>query len=103
MHEINIAKQIMDKLKGKKIKSVTIEVGELCNFFPEEIKETLEKMSDWKVKVVEKPGLVKCSCGYEGRSEILEKEHGFVVFTCPKCKGKPKIVKGNEVKILNVE
>ena len=100
MHEINIAKQIYEKLKDKKPKKVKIAVGELCDFFPEEIKEALETLTGWKVEVIEEESLVECGCGYRGRAEILEKSHGYIVYRCPDCKGKPKVIKGDSVRIL---
>ncbi len=107
MHEINIAKQLMEKIiemaAGRSIRSITLEVGELCDFEPEEIKETLEHMSGWKVNTIEREGLIACSCGYKGKPKILEKEHGFVLFVCLKCSKKPRVLKGDGVKILRVE
>jgi len=99
MHEINVAKRIIEKV-GENVKTIKISVGELCEFFPNEIKETLERMTGWDVGVVEEKSLVECSCGYRGRAKIIEKEHGFVLFTCPKCGRRPKVIKGNSVRIL---
>ena len=103
MHEVNIAKRIMQKVGDKKIKKIKISVGELCDFFPEEIKETLEKLSGWEVEVVEEESYIECECGYKGRTKIIEKAHGFILYTCPKCNRKPVVLKGDDVKILEVE
>jgi len=68
MHEINIAKQLMEKIiemaAGRSIRSITLEVGELCDFEPEEIKETLEHMSGWKVNTIEREGLIVKNRGF---------------------------------------
>jgi len=102
VHEVNIAKQIIEKA-GSNVKSIKISVGELCDFFPNEIKETLERMTEWDVDVVEEESLIECSCGYKGKAKIIGKEHGFVLFTCPKCNKKPKVLKGDGVKIVSIE
>ena len=102
MHEVNVAKQIIEKV-GDNVKSIRISVGELCDFFPEEIKETLESMTGWNVDVVEEESFVECSCGYKGKAKIIEREHGFVLFSCPKCNKKPKVLKGDGVKVISVE
>ena len=103
MHEVNIAKRIIEEAKKLGAKnSLTVEVGELCDFFPAEIKETLERLTNWKVSVKEGKSYVECSCGYRGRAKILTKEHGFVLYVCPKCNSKPKVVEGNDVKIISV-
>lgn len=102
MHEVNIAKQIIEKA-GDNVKSIKISVGELCDFFPNEIKETLEKITGWNVDVVEEESLIECSCGYKGKARVIEKEHGFVLFVCPKCKKKPKVLRGDGVKIVRIE
>lgn len=103
MHEINVAKKILEEIGDKKIKTVWLEVGELCDFFPEELRHTLEKIGGIKVKIRIKSARVRCSCGYEGKPEIVEKTHGLVLYSCPKCKKKPKVIEGEEVKILKVE
>jgi Zn finger protein HypA/HybF involved in hydrogenase expression len=103
MHEINLVKQIIEQVGDRTVDMITIEVGELMDHESHDIKKSLEQMSGWKVKVIEKRGLVECGCGYKGEPKILEKSHGVILFTCPKCNKKPKILEGNGVKILKVE
>ena len=103
MHEINIAKKILVEAKklGAKEK-ILLEVGELCNITPKEIKEVIERLENIEVKIIVKSGIVECSCGYKGKPKILEREHDFLLFVCPKCGKIPKVLEGNKIKILEV-
>jgi Zn finger protein HypA/HybF involved in hydrogenase expression len=103
MHEVNLVKQIIEKVGDGEVKSITLEIGELMDHEPKDITETLESMSGWKVDYVERKGLVKCECGYRGTPKILEKSHGVILFICPKCSKTPKVLEGDGVKILKVE
>lgn len=103
MHEINIVRQIIERVGGKKVNKITIEVGELIDHSAEDIKESLEQMSGWEVEVVKAESLVECVCGYRGEPKILEKSHGVILFTCPECEKRPRVLKGDSVKILKVE
>jgi len=103
MHELNIAKRILEEASRLGAKnSLMIEVGELCNFIPKELKETMETLTDLKIKLKVKKSLVECKCGYHGRAKILLKEHDCTVYVCPKCGRKPKVIEGDEVRILSV-
>jgi len=37
------------------------------------------------------------------KARILDKGHGYCLFNCPKCEGKPEILQGGEIKIVGVE
>ena len=103
MHEVNLVKQIIEKVGDRGVKSITLEIGELMDHEPKDITETLENMSGWEVHYVERRGLVECECGYRGEPKILEKSHGVILFTCPKCNKLPKVLEGDGVRILKVE
>ena len=104
MHEMNLAKKIVKKAKKLgATKEIVISVGELVDVFPNEIKEVIERLSSFNVKVIEEKAKVKCECGFEGRPKILNKEHGFVFYVCPNCGKIPKAVKGNKIKIIQVK
>ena len=104
MHETVIVNKIIEEAKKLgNIKEITVEVGELCGITPEEVEETLKKMTDWKVKTNFKESRIKCQCGYEGTAKIIEKGHGYCLFNCPKCGKKPEVIEGGEIKIKSVE
>jgi len=105
MHETIIAKQIIDEAKKRgKVKSIKVEVGEMGHLPANEFYATITTMVDWKVNMIVKNGKVKCSCGYVGRPNILERGHDVCVFECPKCGDVPKkILEGQDIKLLEVE
>ncbi|MBT4175154.1 hypothetical protein HOE07_05750, partial [archaeon] len=70
-HESKIIESILREVgNAKKVKVI---VGELSGYTVEEIKKALEIRID--CEVLEKKGVVKCECGFEGEPKILEKEH----------------------------
>ena len=104
MHETIIAKQIIETANSKgKVKSITVEVGDLAHLPANEKREVLENMTDWKINIIEKKATVKCSCGYEGEPLILEKGHDSTIFQCPKCKAIPEILDGKDITLKEVE
>jgi len=107
MHETiiinNILKEVKRKAKGKKIKSITLEVGELAHLPADELKEVLKATADFEAIVKPVNAKVKCSCGYVGAPRILAHEHDFVLFECPKCKATPKIVSGEEIILKSIK
>lgn len=84
-------------LNAKKVKVL---VGELSGYSVEEIKKGLEVRID--CEVLEEKGVVKCECGFLGSPKILEKEHDFVFFECPKCEKVPEIVKGKDIIVKEI-
>ena len=79
MHETVFAKQIIEEVERQsqlhgKVKSITIEVGGLAHVPGSEMKEVLDGMVNYEVRVIEKPAIVRCACGFEGEPDI--KEHG---------------------------
>jgi len=103
MHETVIVGKIINEAKKLgEIKAIHIEVGELCELTPHEVEETLKNMTDWTITVTPKQNRISCSCGYKGKAKIIERGHGFCLFACPKCKGKPTVIEGGEIKIVEV-
>jgi Zn finger protein HypA/HybF involved in hydrogenase expression len=103
MHEITIANKILEQIKNKdKVKSLTLEVGELAEITPEELKETLEHLTPWQINVNETPSIVQCSCGFIGRAKITLRAHDTVLFACPKCNRLPKIKQGKDIKLIKI-
>ncbi len=107
MHETIIAKKILkeakEKAKGKKIKSITLEVGELAHLPANELKEVLRTIADFKIIVKQVKAKVKCECGYEGPPRILAQHHDFTLFECPECSKQPKILSGTDIVLREIK
>ncbi len=103
MHETIIANDIINKAKEQgKVKSITVEVGDLAHLPAHELKETLSTLVKWDVKIIEKKATVKCACGYKGTPKILEKGHDSTVFVCPECNQTPDILDGKDITLKEV-
>ena len=106
MHDTVIALKIMAdaklKVKGRKVKGVTLTVGELAPSTPKELQRTLETLSGWKVKTKVEKAAVKCSCGFRGKPKMLERGHDFVLYICPKCGKVPAVEKGGGIVLSKV-
>lgn len=104
MHEMIFVKKILEEAKKAGASNfVRVEVGELAHLSAEELRMALEGASKMDFDIVFRESKVKCSCGYEGRARIIEKNHGYCIFNCPSCNRIPKILEGGEIKILGVE
>lgn len=107
MHETILAKEILKearaKAKGKKIKSITLEVGELAHLPANELKEILRAMADFKIIVKHVKAKVKCECGYEGAPRILAQHHDFTLFECPDCSKQPKVLCGADIVLREIK
>lgn len=107
MHETkiikNILKQVDNRAKGKKVKSITVEVGDLAHLPAEGLKDFLTEITDYEVTVKQVKANVKCECGYEGEPKILAHEHDFSLYKCPKCSKTPKVVKGKDIVLKEIE
>lgn len=103
MHETIIAKDIIEAAqKQGKVKAITVEVGDLGHLPIEEMEATLKKMVEWDVKMLRKPGKVKCECGFEGEPKIVEKQHGHTMFVCPECGAIPDVLEGEDIILKEV-
>lgn len=104
MHETVIATKLIEKAKEQgKVKAITVEVGEIGHLPAHELEPTLKALVNWDIKLIEKPALVKCLCGFQGRPKILERGHDMCLFVCPKCEEVPKILEGDKIKLISVE
>jgi len=103
MHDLVIAEEIVrEARKYGEISSITVEVGDLANILPEQLENTLEKLTGWKIKILKKKARVRCSCSFEGNPKITARSHDVVFFECPKCHKIPNILEGNEIIIKEV-
>lgn len=98
-----MAERIIKEAESKGLAGpVHVTVGELCEVTPEEVESALKEIAPWDFSVREEKGLVACSCSYKGKPRILERGHGFCLFSCPKCGKKPDAVKGGSI-LIGVE
>ena len=107
MHEYGIAYDVVTTARraaidnhAKYIAKVFVDVGELSMINPEQVEflfstiiedDPLFQGTELICRVV-KP-VTRCSCGYEGDE----------VFVCPVCGALPKIERGKEVVVTNIE
>ncbi|MBS3147144.1 hydrogenase maturation nickel metallochaperone HypA [Candidatus Woesearchaeota archaeon] len=104
MHDLKIIDKILKEASKKgNINILKLEVGELSDVSPLELKEHLEEHVTYKIDVNLKKSKVKCKCSYIGPAEILLKDHGICLFRCPNCKNKPEVIEGGEIKIIGVK
>lgn len=103
MHEHHFIQNIIKDIPNKeKVKSVEIELGELVGIESDHLKDHLEDETSWKVTIKTKKSEVKCSCGYNGEANILQRLHDIVIYDCPECQGEPEVIHGKDLKILKV-
>ncbi|RJQ18162.1 hypothetical protein C4573_00380 [Candidatus Woesearchaeota archaeon] len=109
MHEQIIAQQILkqveivEKEKKKKVKSITVEVGDVAHLPLEEMEATLKAMVKYKVIMLAKKAKVQCGCGFVGEPKIIHKGHDSTLFECPKCSlPMPKILDGHDIILKEV-
>jgi Zn finger protein HypA/HybF involved in hydrogenase expression len=107
MHDISTAikvKEDAEKLaKGRKIKGIALEIGELAPITKEELRHALSEITGWKVAITEKPAKAKCACGYEGKPKIIERLHDIVLYECPKCRKMPALLQGGDITIKDIQ
>lgn len=114
-------------------KFLKVEVGELCEITKEELEnglksvtgpavveslqdfggtvlqksgEVFELDSEWKFEVDFVESEILCVCGYAGRAEIMDRGHGYCLYGCPQCGetgGNVEVLKGGEIKVVEVE
>jgi len=106
MHEITIAEKIIKdaKVQGN-VKSITVEVGDLGHLPAKEMKEVLEKITNWKIIIQKKSAIILCpSCNFQGEPKIIQHMHDHSIYECPKCHFlMPKILEGHNILLKEVE
>lgn len=104
MHETVIAQNLINEARKQgKVKSITVEVGEVAHVTKDELLPTLSALADFEVYATEIPAKAKCACGYEGAPKILERGHDMCLYICPKCANVPEIVEGGDIVLKTVE
>ncbi|MCD6495898.1 MAG: hydrogenase maturation nickel metallochaperone HypA [Candidatus Aenigmarchaeota archaeon] len=122
MHDItvaqSVAEEIIEKLRGKRPKSITVEmdVGALRFHDTTQVgfwlKELLRKEFGKKLRVSSKIGVleakIRCECGYEGPVEDIQTDHelmhqGIYTMKCPKCGSEDyELAQGNEIVLKKI-
>lgn len=119
MHELGLAIRIVDAVKNslkshkvKKVQEVEIEMGELNNITPKQIRQAFEIAAKStiaegaKLHVKIKKGKIRCpSCGYSGEINIdTEHDHDHSTHPhCPKCsEGGLEILEGEDIEVRNI-
>ncbi len=105
MHEQTIAKKIIDEASQYgKIVSITIEVGDLAHLPADEMRDILEKLTDWQINIIRKKAKISCKCNYIGEPTITKQLHDNNVYECPKCKHSlPPAFEGTQIILKDVE
>ena len=107
MHETiilrNILEEVNKKAQGKRVKSITIEVGDLAHLPAHELKGFLINMIDYEVIVNNVKAEVKCKCGFQGEPRILAHEHDFTLFECPRCNQTPEVLSGEDIILKEIQ
>lgn len=117
MHEFSVMSQIVDnileeakKRDAKRIEQVDLELGDYTMLGQEQMRFAFDILSKDTIlqgatlNITNRPGKVRCSCGYEGSPSVSEDSPHKVVpiLECPKCGGAAKIIEGRECLIRNI-
>ena len=104
MHGIHIAGELIVKSREQgKVKKANIELGEIANISKVDLSNQMKNLADFDFEINVKEAKVKCFCGYEGKPDIISRQHDFVVIECPQCKQVPDIVEGDKIILKSVE
>lgn len=104
MHNLLIANDIVEQAKKfGEVEEVTIDVGELAKATPNQIREGIAQITDWEIRINPIPAIVECKCGHRGIPRIVDRTHEFVFFECPVCNDLPKIIEGDQIKLVHVK
>jgi hydrogenase nickel incorporation protein HypA/HybF len=107
MHEFSIAYDLYATARkaalennANKVKRVSVEVGKMAMVNPEQviflfgtIKEDDPLFEKTELVCTEMPPQTTCTCGYCGEE----------IYICPGCGALPRMVKGREIVVTNIE
>jgi hydrogenase nickel incorporation protein HypA/HybF len=107
MHEFSIAYDLYATARkaaiennATSVKKVSVEVGKMAMVNPEQvtflfgtIKEDDPLFEKTVLACTEMPPHTTCTCGYSGEE----------IYVCPTCGALPKMVKGREIVVTNIE
>ena len=107
MHEFSIAYDLYATARkaaiennASKVKRVTVEVGMMAMVNPEQVtflfctvKEDDPLFEKTELVCTEVPAETTCPCGYSGQE----------IYVCPACGALPRMLKGKEIVVINIE
>lgn len=114
MHEYvyadRILQSVLESLGGRRPKKVKVEVGEMLGLTTESLTMAYgilsrgTKAEGSRLDVVFSEGGVECPrCSYAGRLSLKRHQHMLdPAFACPECGSSLRVVKGLDVKLLEV-
>lgn len=107
MDESELAKDLIEQVLasagGRKIKSITIQVGKLLPIEGGIVTGLLRNATGAIVATEAIPLKIRCSCGYEGEAEVLQTADGNI-FACSACASRDaKVLEGDKVQIKSIE
>ncbi len=104
MHETVIAAELLKQAQKHGIpKHMVIVAGELGHVPPDELLQTLKKMTTATIQMSIEQALIQCPCGFSGRPTILARGHDFALYECKKCGNAPPLTQGKDIKLISVE
>lgn len=106
MHEQGIAQDIINTAKQQgNVVAITVACGELGHLPANEMREVLEKMTDWKINIINEPAVVKCQqCQFEGAPKILQQLHDHNIWECQACQQMfPAVLHGDKITLTEVD
>lgn len=127
MHELSIAQRIIEVIEAEaqkcgisKVRRARLKIGKMSAFQKEQLEfclstyEKSEALKDMRFSIEEVPVCLMCgSCRLEyidDRFDDSEFAHDvahapalYLPPPCPSCNGEAKIIKGNELELVNIE
>ena len=75
----------------------------MAKFTAEELKQTIQELTGWKVITKEIDSKVKCKCGFIGKAKIINRQGHILIYNCPKCNLlAPTPIIGQDIKLKKV-
>ncbi|NLX48175.1 MAG: hydrogenase maturation nickel metallochaperone HypA [Euryarchaeota archaeon] len=119
MHEVSVMAGIVEKVLAElekhdvlKVEEVQLTLGELTFLGEEQLQFAYEIITrdtalEGSVLVIvpEETELQCLSCGYVGKADTIGEEYHMAMpsLTCPKCKGKVKVLKGQSCRVTSMK
>lgn len=98
-----MARKIIEQAQAQgNVKAIYLELGELGHVPPKELVDCIKALVPWEIHYTEKPAQAKCSCGFEGHPNVLERGHDHFIVECPNCKEMPEITDGTDFTLQKV-
>ncbi|MBS3760472.1 hydrogenase maturation nickel metallochaperone HypA/HybF [Halodesulfurarchaeum sp.] len=117
MHEISIAKGILDRALeaadahgADRIDELTLEIGRVTHVNPEQLEFCLEAITestpaaDATIRTQPVEPVAACDCGWRDTPDELALAGGFAPdIKCPECGNRAELVSGRECRLSSIE